>query len=325
MRDLIFLLLSASQLLGKGQAVAVSSPEEILHREHYGISIRDIIDHVYGKPSLRRRSDGESIPECRLGSTPHYQNGTLAACSYAASPVEYNKAVRDIYQKHNRRSLDEAPPVYRFKRAHHLEGLDGKYKINGGGHPTIPDEENTEISIPKIIPGEGDWGPEDDMSLDEVHIMDGSGKTTTVKVELPENWTFDGADSGCYNSGSWAKLTEMAKVRHPWCKFLYDTRNIAAIRFMTFFSDSIDPTKPGRLLRSSDDQIMAFLPGENDIYALCILATGKLIGDRCKGESEDTRGGWQSVRRVRLESDNLREDQRTTSFAWDPNSGALCC
>ncbi|RVD82512.1 uncharacterized protein DFL_006936 [Arthrobotrys flagrans] len=330
MRGLIFLL-SASQLLSQGQALAISSPEELLDREHYGIRIRDIIDHVYGKSPLQRRSEGEFVPECRPGSTPHYQNETLTACSFETSIESYNKAVRDIYTKCTRRSLDQGTPVYHFKRGGGLKfkkagdgGYNGKYKINGGGHPVISDDD-APVAIPSIIPGD-EFGPEDDMSLGRVDIQG--------NVDLPTNWTINRDDGGCYNSGTWAKLEEVGKIRVPWCQFLHKTRNIVAVRHLTFFKASLDPAKPGKLLRNSDNQIMAihteyvtraFLPGDNNVFALCLNGTKTLLEGPCHGENDDTRGGWQVVRREAHADEEKNEDERSVSFGWDPTTGLECC
>ncbi|KAK6520609.1 hypothetical protein TWF506_000860 [Arthrobotrys conoides] len=356
MQGLVLFLLSASQLLGQGQALAlaVSPPEEALHREHYGVRIRDVLDHVYGKPPLRRRSEGEMIPECRPGSTPHYQNGVLTACSFETSVKDYNKAIRSIYAKRTRRSLEEAAPVYLFKRDGGkfkdigFDGSDGKYKINGGGHPVMPDDDEV-IHVPKTFPGdtpsiseddldliEGVPLPsKDDMSLDEVQtdVVDNL-EDELENNALPTNWTITPDDGGCYNSGSWVKLEVIGSIRLPWCLFLHNTRNIAAVRHMTFFKASIDPTQPGPLLRSSDNRTMAvnteylsqaFLVGENDVWALCTIATRALLDGRCHGESKDTRGGWQVVRRTHHKDEPWNEEERSVSFGWDPTSGPECC
>ncbi|KAF3285360.1 hypothetical protein TWF970_010423 [Orbilia oligospora] len=333
MQGLILFLLSASRLLGRGQvqAIAISQPEEALNREYYGVRIRDVLDHVYGTPPLQRRSDGGLGPQCRLGSKPVYQNGTLTACSYETPVEDYNKAIRSVYAKRTRRSLEAAPPVYLFKRRGERlnEYANSKYNINSDGHPRIPDDDEI-ISIPSIIPGEGadGYGPEDDMSLDEVRINSLDSST------LPENWKIEKDDGGCYGSGIWAKLEVVGSIRAPWCLFLYQTRNIGAISYMTFFKAGIDPRKPGPLLRASDNRTIgidteyitrAWLPGDNDIWALCAVATKALLEGPCHGESQDTRGGWQIVQRVRREGEELNESERTASFGWDPNTGHFCC
>ncbi|KAF3180277.1 hypothetical protein TWF788_006794 [Orbilia oligospora] len=334
MQGLILFLLSTSRFLGQGRAIVISQPEEALNREYYGVRIRDVLDHVYGTPPLQRRSDGELVPQCRPGSKPVYQNGDLTACSYETSVEDYNKAIRSIYAKRTRRSLEAAPPVYLFKRKwpDRLEssepGGSGRYIINGDKHPRLPDDDEI-ISIPTIIPGEGadGFGPEDDMSLDEVRINSIDNST------LPENWSIKDGDGRCHDSGIWAKLEVVGSVRAPWCLFLYRTRNIGAIHFMSFLKASIDPMKPGPLLRASDNQTIgintefitsAWLPGDNDIWALCAEATKALLG-RCHGEHEDTRGGWQIVRRDPREGEEFREYERSASFGMDPNTGFGCC
>ncbi|KAF3169878.1 hypothetical protein TWF751_007035 [Orbilia oligospora] len=339
MQKLILFLLSASRFLGQGQAIAISQPEEALNRGYYGVRIHDVLDHVYGTPPLQRRSDGELVPQCRPGSKPVYQNGTLTACSYETSVEDYNKAIRSIYTKRTRRSLEAAAPVYLFKRTGSYTtsgnrvlplGEGERYFINGGGHPRIPDDDEI-VSLPSIIPGEGadGFGPEDDISLDEARINASLENST-----LPENWRIRQGDGGCHRSGTWAKLEVVGSIRAPWCLFLYQTRNIGAINHMSFFKAGIDPRKPGPLLRASDNQIMAihteyitraWLPGDNDIWAICAATTKALLEGPCHGEHEDTRGGWLIVNRMYREGDERNEHERTASFGWDPNSGYSCC
>ncbi|KAK6345295.1 hypothetical protein TWF718_007218 [Orbilia javanica] len=312
MRGLVFLLLSASRLLGQGQGLAIPSPEEALDREHYGVKIRDILDHIYGKPPLQRRSEEEGlVSECRPGSTPHYQDGTLTACSFETSIESYNKAIRDIHTKRTRRSLEGEPPVYHFKRDWRFNGASAgnRYQINGGGHPNIVDSDEA-IPLPQVSPKNGD------------------------PMQLPPNWTFNLGEGGCYNSGTWAKLEEMAKIREPWCRILHENRNIVAIKHMTFFKARLDPINPGRLLKNSEGRTMAinteyvshaYLPGDNEVYSLCMIATKGLLEGPCHGENQDTRGGWQVVQRENLETDQLNEYERSVSFGWDPQTGPECC
>ncbi|KAK6360543.1 hypothetical protein TWF730_006684 [Orbilia blumenaviensis] len=331
MRSSGLLLVFASQLLAPGQALAIAAPEGMLDRMHYGIGIRDILDHVYGKQPLQKRSDGEVIPTCRLGGEAHYEkNGTLMACSYDTSPENYNKAIRAIHARLTRRSLDTEPPVYYSKRApkdngKSWKGMDDEYKINGGGRYDLPDNYNT-IPAPGIIP-RPDYVIGDAQGLGTEPTLDNDGKPITT---LPPGWTLEGARQECHESGTWAKLTEMSKIRGPWCRILHEARNVAVIRHISFLKASADPTLPGKLLRDSAGRPMSInteyfagglYPGENDVYALCIIGTMELRNGPCHGQNDDTRGGWQGIVR---EGDNM-EAERSVTFGWDPNTGPKCC
>ncbi|KAK6528089.1 hypothetical protein TWF281_009344 [Arthrobotrys megalospora] len=137
MRSLILVLLSTfdSGLLALALAVPAPAPapEGILKREDYGLSIRDVLDHVYGKPPLQRREDGEIVPQCQPGGTPHYQNGSLAACSYDTPVESYNKAVRELHAKLTHRSLNDAGSAGLSKRLALPEAKGGSGGGRGGG------------------------------------------------------------------------------------------------------------------------------------------------------------------------------------------------
>ncbi|KAF3923234.1 hypothetical protein ABW21_db0200405 [Orbilia brochopaga] len=89
-----------------------SRSNDILDRQHYGLRIRDVLDHVYGKTRLLKRQDGSSAPSCRDGGTPTYMDGNLVFCTYDTSIQTYNLAVRDIHFNRTEEDIGGSDPVY---------------------------------------------------------------------------------------------------------------------------------------------------------------------------------------------------------------------
>ncbi|KAJ6260598.1 hypothetical protein Dda_4824 [Drechslerella dactyloides] len=83
----------------------------VLNREHYGLRIREVLDHIYGSPALRKRQDGSPTPSCREGGTPTFVDGNLLFCTYDTPVSMYNNAISDIHFNRTQEDVN-GNPVY---------------------------------------------------------------------------------------------------------------------------------------------------------------------------------------------------------------------
>ncbi|KAK6359802.1 hypothetical protein TWF696_000939 [Orbilia brochopaga] len=84
----------------------------ILNRQHYGLRIRDVLDHIYGKPRLFKRQDGRSAPSCREGGIPMIVDGNLLFCTYDTPIETFNNAVSDIHFNRTQEDIERTSPMY---------------------------------------------------------------------------------------------------------------------------------------------------------------------------------------------------------------------
>ncbi|KAF3919973.1 hypothetical protein AA313_de0208809 [Arthrobotrys entomopaga] len=302
-----------------GGLIPTSKRDQIdpLDRAHYGLRIRNVLDHIYDSASLEKRADGKSDYPCRPGGSPQYdEKHRLSHCIYNTPIEKYNRAIRDIHYKHKRRELDDSTAVYFYN--------------------------SSSVSTPQLSERDTAKGRTYDDSNDaqwQVDIFDVDKKDEDdPSYILPPNWTRQD-DAYCYHSGTWAYDVEFATILRPFCS-LANVSTIYKSGFVThatFFyaDDAVDGRQGDPILHDEgsepskgvtiefDAEIMGpsgWLPPPDAVLA-CLTATKHFIYYSCQGKNNDQRGGRVTARYTGYTAQNPALSSQDWSFELDPNDG----